>query len=143
MQITRGIPEATIWNTFNCVKASKISVGVWYCLSLKVSHPNTRLTPTQSTELEDVRGHVDVEDFDKCEIHVNGLQSHPGEWRQEEVVQGGRYSHAETVQTPGRQPGVDQKHQVQAQQRQGEVDEDLRGVVSTKLSETEMKQKVR
>lgn len=39
----------------------------------------TRLTPTQKTEFEDVRGHVDVKDFYKREIHVNGFQSHPGE----------------------------------------------------------------
>lgn len=43
--------------------------------------------------------------------------------------------HAESVDTPGGQPGVDQEHQVQAQQRQGQVDEDLRGVVSPELSE--------
>lgn len=52
-------------------------------------------------------------------------------------MQRGRYSHTEAVYTPGGQPGVDQKHQVQAQQCQGEVDEDLRGVVSAKLPETE------
>lgn len=46
----------------------------------------------------------------------------------------GRCSHTESVYTPGGQPGVDQKHQVQAQQRQGEVDEDLGGVVSPELS---------
>lgn len=49
----------------------------------------------------------------------------------------GRCSHTESIYTPGGQPGVDQKHQVQAQQRQGEVDEDLGGVVSPELSETE------
>ena len=60
-------------------------------------------------------------------------------------MQRGRHGHTEAVQTPGGQPGVDQEHQVQAQQRQGEVDEDLRGVVPTELSGTEMeeKQKVR
>lgn len=45
--------------------------------------------------------------------------------------------HTESIYSPGGQPGVDQKHQVQAQQRQGKVDEDLRRVVSPKLSETE------
>lgn len=49
----------------------------------------------------------------------------------------GRCSHAESIYTPGGQPRVDQKHQVEAQQRQGKVDEDLRGVVSPKLSEME------
>lgn len=65
-------------------------------------------------------------------------------------MQRGCNGHTEAIQPPGGQPGVDQKHQVQAQQRQGEVDEDLRGVVPTKLSEKETeikrgggKQKVR
>lgn len=53
-------------------------------------------------------------------------------------MQGGSYGHTEGVQTPGGQPGVEQKHQVQAQQSQREVDENPRGVVSTKLSEREM-----
>lgn len=48
-------------------------------------------------------------------------------------MQRGGCGDTEGVQTPGGQPGVDQEHQVQAQQRQAEVDEDLRGVVSTKL----------
>lgn len=95
------------------------------------------LTPTQDAEFEDVGGHVDVEDFHKCKIHMNGFQSHPGERRQEEVVKQGGRSHTQAINAPGGQPGVDQKHQVQAQQRQGQVDEDLRGVVPPKLSETE------
>lgn len=93
------------------------------------------LTPSQDTELEDVRGHVDVEDLHQCEVHVDGLQPHPGEGGQQEVVQQGRCGHTQAVHAPGGQPGVDQKDQVQAQQRQGEVDEDLRGVVSPELPE--------
>lgn len=95
------------------------------------------LTPSQDAEFEDVAGHVDVKDFHKCKIHMNGFQSHPGERGQEEVVKQGGRSHTQAINTPGGQPGVEQKHQVQAQQRQGQVDEDLRGVVSPKLSETE------
>lgn len=53
-------------------------------------------------------------------------------------MQGGGHSHAERVQIPGGQPGVDQKHQIQAQQGQREVDENLRGVVSTKLSKRDI-----
>lgn len=113
------------------------------CFGLKVSQSSTWLTPSQNAELEDIRGHVDVKYFDKRKIHVNGLQAHPGERRQEEVLQRGRYRHAEAMKTPRSQPGVDQKHQVQAQQCQGEVDEDLRGVVSTKLSDADMKREVR
>lgn len=74
---------------------------------------------------------------------MNGFQSHPGERCQEEVVKQERCSRTESIYTPGGQPGVDQKHQVQAQQRQGKVDEDLRGVVSPKLSETENRWKTK
>lgn len=101
----------------------------------------TRLTPTQNTEFEDVRGHVDVKDFYKREIHVNGFQAHPGERRQQEVVKQGGGSHAETVEPPGGEPGVEQKQQVEAQQSQGQVDEDLRGVVSPELSDMERRSK--
>lgn len=93
------------------------------------------LTPSHSTELEDVRRYVDIEDLDQSEVHVNSLQSHPGEGGQEEVVQRGGCSHTQSVQAPGGQPGVEQEDQVQAQQGQGEVDEDLRGIVPAKLPE--------
>lgn len=60
-------------------------------------------------------------------------------------MQRGRRGHTQAINAPGGQPGVDQEHHVQAQQRQGEVDEDLRGVVSTELSDngTEMKREGR
>lgn len=93
----------------------------------------TALTPAQNAEFQDVRGHVDVKDLHKCKIHVNGLQSHPGEGGQEEVVKQRRRRRAESVNAPGGEPGVDQEDQVQAQQRQGEVEEDLRGVVPPQL----------
>lgn len=93
------------------------------------------LTPSQSAELENIGGHVDVKNFDEGEVHVNGLQAHPAKGSQEEVVQGGGNSHTEAVHPPRGQPGVDQKHQVQAQQGQGQVDQDLRRVVSAKLAD--------
>lgn len=58
-------------------------------------------------------------------------------------MQRGCYGHTEGVQTQGGQPGVDQEDQVQAQQGQREIDEDLRGVVSTQLPETGMEMNVR
>lgn len=56
-------------------------------------------------------------------------------------MQCGGCSDTQGVQTPGGQPGVDQERQVQAQQGQGEVDENLRGVVPTKLPESERRHK--
>jgi len=53
-------------------------------------------------------------------------------------MQHGGHSHTKAVQAPRRQPGVGQKHQVQAQQRQREVDEDLGRIVSTELSKLDM-----
>lgn len=45
------------------------------------------LTPSYNAELEDVRRDIDVEDLDQGEVHVDGLQAHPGERGQQEVVQ--------------------------------------------------------
>lgn len=45
------------------------------------------LTPSNKAELEDVSAYVGVEDFDQSDVHVDGLQPHPGEGRQQEVVQ--------------------------------------------------------
>lgn len=46
-----------------------------------------------------------------------------------------RHGHAQAPHSPGGEPGVDQEHQVEAQQRQRQVDEDLRGVVLPELPE--------
>ena len=74
------------------------------------------LTPAHHAELEDVGPHVRVEDLDEGEVHVQSLQPHPGEGRQQEIVheQGGQ--DAQAVAGEGRQPGVEQVQQVQGQQ---------------------------
>lgn len=46
-----------------------------------------QLTPSDDAELEDVSAHVGVKDFDQSNVHVDGLQTHPGEGGQQEVVQ--------------------------------------------------------
>lgn len=43
------------------------------------------------------------------------------------------HGRAQAPHPPGGQPGVDQEDQVEAQQRQRQVEEDLRGVVPTQL----------
>lgn len=52
-------------------------------------------------------------------------------------MQQGCYGDTDAIHPPGGQPRVDQKHQVETKQGQREVDEDLRGVVPTKLPEAE------
>ena len=91
------------------------------------------LTPSHDAELEHVRGHVDVEDLDQGQVHVDSLQAHPGEGGQQEVVQGAGHAHTQAVHGPGGQPGVEQEHHIEGEQRQRQVDEDLGGVVTTQL----------
>lgn len=46
-----------------------------------------RLTPANDAEFENIPVDVSVKHFDKSNVHVDGLQPHPGEGRQEEEVQ--------------------------------------------------------
>ena len=59
------------------------------------------LTPSYSAELEDVGRNIDVEDLDQGEVHVYGLQAHPGERSQQEVVQHCSSGNAQTVVEEG------------------------------------------
>lgn len=94
-----------------------------------------RLTPSHGTELEDVGGNVDVEDLDECEVHVDGLQAHPGERGEQEVVQRCSGGYAQPVVGEGREPGVEKEKHAQPQQGGRQVDEYLGWVVSTQLPE--------
>lgn len=89
-------------------------------------------TPTDQSELDHQSGHVAVEDLDQGEIHVDGLQRHPGEWGQQEVVQeeGGGLAQTRGLGVKG-EPRVQQEDQVQQEQRQTKMDQDLRGRVLT------------
>ena len=91
------------------------------------------LTPAKDAELSNVGGHIDIEDLDQGKVHVDGLQAHPSEGGQQEVVERGSSRDAQSVAVEGRQPGVEQEHQVQSKQGQGQVDQDFRGVVSAQL----------
>lgn len=64
---------------------------------------------------------------------MGGLQAHPGERGQHEVVEQGRRGDAQAVVGEGREPRVEQEHHAQAQQGDRQVDEDLRRVVATDL----------
>lgn len=56
-------------------------------MALFISIVSKLLTPSDEAELEDVSAYVGVEDFDQSDVHVDGLQPHPGEGGQQEVVQ--------------------------------------------------------
>lgn len=56
-------------------------------MALFISIVSKLLTPSDKAELEDVSAYVGVEDFDQSDVHVDGLQPHPGEGGQQEVVQ--------------------------------------------------------
>lgn len=55
------------------------------------------LTPSYSTELQDVGWNIGVEDLDQGKVHVHSLQAHPGEGGQQEVVQRCSSGNAHTV----------------------------------------------
>lgn len=74
-----------------------------------------------------------MEDLDQGQVHVEGLQAHPGEGGQHEVVEHGRRGDAQAVVGEWREPGVQQEHHAQAQQGEWQVDEDLGWVLSPHL----------
>ena len=65
---------------------------------------------------------------------MDGLQAHPGEGSQQEVVQepGGGDAEAHSVRVEG-QPTIHQEHQVQKQQSHTQLDQDLRWDVLTQF----------
>lgn len=102
-------------------------------------HTTFHLTPSHSTELEDVGGNVDVEDLDEREVHVDGLQAHPGERGEQEVVQRCSGGYAQPVVGERREPGVEKEEHAQPQQGSRQVDEYLGRVVSTQLPDVSKK----
>lgn len=67
---------------------------------------NQPLTPTDDAELEDVSPHVGVKDFDQSDVHVDGLQTHPGEGGQQEVVQEAGHGLTQPIVFQAGQPTV-------------------------------------
>lgn len=92
------------------------------------------LTPSDDAELEDVSAYVGVEDFDQSDVHVDGLQPHPGEGGQQEVVQKDGHGEAQPLAVQARQPAVQQEDHVEEQQGRAEVHQDLGGVVAPQFS---------
>lgn len=92
------------------------------------------LTPSDDAELEDVSAYVGVEDFDQSDVHVDGLQTHPGEGGQQEVVQEDGHWQAQPIGFQTGQPAVQEEHHVEEQQGCAEVHQDLGGVVTPQFS---------
>lgn len=63
-------------------------------------------TPADDAELEDVSAYVGVEDLDQSDVHVDGLQAHPGEGGQQEVVQQHGHGQAQPAGVQAGQPPV-------------------------------------
>lgn len=78
--------------------------------------------------------YVAVEDLHEGQVHVHGLESHPGEGDQQEVVKepGGGDAETHSLRVE-RQPGVHQEDQIKKQQAQAQLDEDFRWNVLTQL----------
>lgn len=95
--------------------------------------PATTLTPAHRAELEDVSADVGVEHLDQSDVHVHGLQPHPGEGGQQEVVQQDGHAAAQPGAVEARQPAVQQEDHVEEQQRRAQVHQDLGGVVAPQL----------
>lgn len=93
------------------------------------------LTPADEAELEDVSADVGVEDFDQRDVHVDGLQAHPGEGGQQEVVQDDGHGQTQPVGVQAGQPAVQQEDHVEEQQRGAEVHQDLGRVVAPQFAE--------
>lgn len=64
---------------------------------------------------------------------MHGFQAHPREGGQHQVVLDGSRGDGQAVAGEGREPGVEQEQQVEAQQGSRQVDEDLRGVVAAQV----------
>lgn len=74
------------------------------------------LTPSDGAELEHVQRDVGVEDLDERHVHVHGFQAHPHQGGQHQVVLDGSRGNGQAFAGEGREPGVEQEEQVEAQQ---------------------------
>lgn len=90
--------------------------------------------PASQRELEHVARYVAIEDLHEGQVHVHGLESHPGEGDQQEIVKepGGGDAEAHSLWVE-RQPRVHQEDQIKKQQGQAQLDEDFRWNVLTQL----------
>lgn len=119
----------TIITTTNGIPATHqlIKSTIVYCqTTLIISKHTAELTPSRQGKLEHVSGHVVVEDPDDGQVHMESLQTHPGEGNQQKVVQekscGNAQAHGIRVQS---QPRVHQEHQVQKEQTETQMNQDL------------------
>lgn len=55
------------------------------------------LTPSHDAKLEDVSPDVGVEDLDQGNVHVDGLQAHPGEGREKKKMQKNSNCHTQSL----------------------------------------------
>lgn len=97
------------------------------------------LTPADDAELQDVPANVSVKHFHQRDVHVNGLQPHPGEGRQKEEMQQRSDGRAEALHLEGGDPAVQEEAEVQEQQRRAQVHQDFGGVIPSQFSKKKNK----
>lgn len=91
------------------------------------------LTPSNNAKLKDVSAYVRVENLHQGNVHVDGLQAHPGEGCEKEEMQKDRHRHAQPLHLVRRQPAVQKKHHIEEEQWRAEIHQDLGGIVPSQL----------
>lgn len=83
------------------------------------------LTPAQQRNFKHVSAEVGREHLNHAQVHVQGLNSCPGEWRQQEIVQEEGGANAQPDGRVQRQPAVKQEDQVEEEEGHAELNKDL------------------
>lgn len=86
---------------------------------------SVELTPAHQRELQHVSAEVRREHLDDAQVHVQGLESRPGERRQQEVVQEEGGANTQPSDWVERQPAVQQEDQVEEEEGDAELNQDL------------------
>lgn len=86
------------------------------------------LTPSQQAQLQEIVSKVGIEDPDGQQVEVEGLQAHPGEDTQQEVVEDGSSDPAGRWGALRAAPHTDQEGKIQEKQAAAQSYVDLRGI---------------
>lgn len=76
---------------------------------------------------------VSVKHFHKSNVHVDGFQPHPGEGSQEEEVQQGSHSRAESSHAKGSDPAIQEEDEIQEEQGRAQIHQDFGGIIPAQL----------
>lgn len=85
-------------------------------------------TPAQQAQLQEIVSKVGIEDPDGQQVEVEGLQAHPGEDTEQEVVEYGSSDPAGSWGALRAAPHVDQEGEIEEKQADAQGHVDLRGI---------------